>query len=224
MRLRLALISSFAWFLTACGGLPVDRNEQAAYYANEAKVLFAQQRSRDGGTYLQTALARPNGPEKVRKLFNDFPETKSAYLQYLQSEVSTIESAQQARERKKHIQAAIDAQLFLPSESAKLSADLSRRIKAGNEQGSIPFFIEAGLLEFPELNTPEQMNIIFARSLDGYRNNMIGRRDIGALVEFAQRGGENSHDALVLEAQLPKMNIRAKEIAILAPYYPEFAA
>jgi hypothetical protein len=219
--MRIIITSSLciAWLLVGS----TDRNEQAGWYLEKAKANFSSGSVTNSAYHIDNALGLPNGNAKVRALFNESPAIKAAYISRLKGNITALSAPAQVPNVSDSIQMVVRSNVLSASENSQLIDDFNNRLLTGNQNDGIPFLLGDEAQSYDVLRTPDQLDLIFKRTLRFYRER-VGVRHVSSLLDYAHRNGAGSADELALRAQLSSLNITASELEGVEKFYPEFAA
>lgn len=225
MKLRTtAIIISLSINLIACATYPQNREEQAAYHASEAKAAISKGDSIYAANQIDVALTRPKGGERIKELFTSDPKGRDYYRSFLEKSIAEISNVYQAATVFEKLSTVKSAGIFSEDQVLDLFTKLSKAATDGNKSGSLPFDLGDKIEFFPELKSPEHLQIIVNRTIKNLQSNGSGSRPVAALMEYLQRIGLDTEEGKRIAVLLPTLNIRRNELDVVAKVFPKFAA
>ena len=218
------LLSAVTAVLTSCSTVPRSLEDQATYYANEAKNALAGSDNTELGRNIETSLERPTGSAKIRDMFVIAPTARARYVAYLEQKIVDTNDLPTAVSALAKINLADTADVLPASDIRRLRALLGDLLANRNRTGAIAYDLSDDVSGIPELQTDEHFNIRLNRTLKLLLSGNADRRgQIKALMAYIEHAGKDSAAGLRIGASLPQMHIRREELALVAQFYPQFA-
>jgi hypothetical protein len=205
--------------LAGCSSIPRDPAKLALYYADRSKAELVRGDLLGGFWDMTRAIDRPGGPEAMRAVLVD-PIIRTKMLQAIDKESASTMGFDSAKKVSVALDKIAQTKILSDSELQAAQEKFTNHIRSGNRNGEIFFVISSDLAMLPQINTPEQMQIVYARTLKAYQDKSFAPRDLGALVSYVQANPGLTDS---FKAALPSMNVRASELDQIALIDPSYA-
>jgi hypothetical protein len=205
--------------LTGCASVPTDPAQQARYYAEQSGAELAKGDLVNAFWDMNKAIHRPGGAEHMRAAIAN-PALHTKMIEAINTQVSSSLSIDSAVRMNGILDNVASAKLLSDSELESVRTKFADYLHRGNETGAIAFTITPEVVAMPQLAEPQQMKIIYQRTIRAYQDRTYSARDMQAVIKYVQ-----SNPQLISEfkAALPTMSVRASELDYVALIDPSFA-
>lgn len=166
------------------------------------------------------AIDRPGGAARVVAMFQQDPKLRIKFVEAVNLRLDQITEVTGAKKSNKFLVQINQAKVLSDAELAALTEKYRKIVVAGNESGRLRFTLDSETLSLYGLETLEQSQKVFERTLRQYEDKDFAYRNIDAILSYVRATGQEKR----LIERLPHLNIRGSELALIQTIAPEFAA
>jgi hypothetical protein len=213
------LCGAMLTLLMGCVSVPKDPGQQARYYAEQSQAKLAKGDLANAFRDMTRAIDRPGGGEYMRAAIAD-PAIHAKMIEAINRESTSVISINSARLMNDVLEKVATSKMLSDGEMQAARDKFAAHLRTSNESGSIFFTVTAGMTSVAPLADPQQMRIIYERTIKSYQDKSFGSRDMQALITYVRSDPQLTND---LRAALPTMNVRATELDQVALIDPSFA-
>jgi hypothetical protein len=209
--------------ITGCATYPSDPAQQAQYHVEQVRQQLMKGQSSYALLDVIEAIKRPTGATQLRAALSSDSSLKAKMLEAINSKIDAIASSDAAVSCDQFLAKVSKADIFDEGDTSAMEVRYIATIRKGNETGSIPFTLDRAIAAIGPLNDPQQMQIVFDRTMTVYQDKSFAHRDMQSVVSYVSAAGANSPVATAFKSQLPKLNVRSAELDQVALIDPSFA-
>lgn len=220
-----ATVALAAAFLTGCmASYPVKPEEQADHHVSQAKAGYANGNSQFAFAHVDSALSKPTGGTKLREWFATNPGAEQAYASSIETEIKSTSHSTWSLNILDEKLRNLKASNALPAAvTDSLQRDFYVFVGQAIVDGTIPLDLGSEIGQRAELQGEVYKRALFENSLKNLREQKGADTTLAALLKYVESKGPRSPEWKSLEAQLPDLNVRRKDLDAVARLFPKFA-
>lgn len=213
----------FVYLLFGCATTSVRSSESGSSRLNDPIKFLEQKDEHRFRLSMNMLIESQGGYSKARELFAGNEAAKIAYLKSLSSEIQNPLYPMKASALSSKIRDLEANNVLSASEITSLRESLNKAVATGNLDGKIAYDLGDDTSEFPYLKSSPHIEIITDRTIKLLRENTAGNRPLSELMSLVSRSGSESELCKRVEKLLPSMNIKKRELDVVATVYPDYA-
>ncbi|WP_156919174.1 hypothetical protein [Azovibrio restrictus] len=212
-------------FIAGCmASYPVTPEGQASHHVTQAKAGYAKGNLHFAFGHADSALDKTTGGSKLREWFDAEPGAQKAYVSSIEAEIHNPSHSAWSLEILEEKMLKLKASGALPvAATDSLQRDFDALIGRSILDGSIPLDLGSKISQRKEFQGSAYKQALFRNSLKNLRDQNDSDTTLPALLKYVESQGPRSAEWKMLEAQLPDLNVKRKDLDTVSLLFPKFA-